>query len=104
LLWFDPPTLPLAVRRINVDGRAVRRGTVQHEVLEGEMAAAFVEGDALTIKVNCREDAKPLETAAPYGIVATLEVAEDINIPIYEEIRIRIRPPIRIEPETGNEL
>ena len=99
LLWFDPPASSLAVTRINVDGRAVRRGTVQHEVLEGERATVFVEGDVLTIKVNCREDAKPLESAVRYGIVATLEVAEDIEIPIYEEIQSRIRPRIRIEPE-----
>jgi hypothetical protein len=85
---------------MNVDGRAVRRGTVQHEVLEGERATVFVEGDVLVIKVNCREDAKPLESAVRYGIVATLEVAEDIEIPLYEEIRFRIQPRIRIEPET----
>lgn len=100
LLWFDPPASSLAVTRINVDGRAVRRGTVQHEVLEGERATVFIEGDVLTIKVNCREDAKPLESAVRYGIVATLEVAEDIEIPIYEEIQFRIQPRIRIEPET----
>jgi hypothetical protein len=100
LLWFDPPASSLGLTRMNVDGRAVRRGTVQHEVLEGERATVFVEGDVLVIKVNCREDAKPLESAVRYGIVATLEVAEDIEIPLYEEIRFRIQPRIRIEPET----
>jgi len=103
-LWFDSPESSLLISRINVDGKAVRRGTVQHEVLEGERAVAFEEDDALTIKVNCREDAKPLEEAVRYGIVATLEVAEDISIPIYEEIQARIRPAIRIEPVRGEDF
>ncbi len=95
-LWFDPPSDKLQIIRQQADGRAVRRGTVQHEILEGDRAAVFVDGDKLLIKVNCREAAKPLTQSVPYGLAVSLEVAEGIEIPIYNEILTRIRTVIRI--------
>ena len=92
----------LQVNRQQADGRAVRRGTVQHEVMEGNKAAVFIDGDRMQIKVNCREEAKPLTQSIPYGIVVSLEVAEDIEIPIYNEILTRIRMAIRINPLDSN--
>jgi hypothetical protein len=38
-LRFESPSEPLKVSRKEADARAVLRGTVQHEVLEGERAA-----------------------------------------------------------------
>ena len=89
-LWFQPPDAPLQVRRQEADWRAVQRGTLQHEVLEGERAAAFVDGDSLEIRVNCRADAGALEDAVPYALAATLEVAAELDLDIYSEIRLRI--------------
>ena len=56
-LWFEPPSEPLKVTRKEADWQAARRGTIQHEVLEGERAAVFVDGDNLEIRVSCRADA-----------------------------------------------
>lgn len=89
-LWFKPPTDPLKVRRQQAEWRAVQRGTVQHEVLEGESAAAFVDGDNLEIRVSCRPDAGALEDAVPYALATTLEVAEEIGVDIYDEVRARV--------------
>ncbi|MFH2113020.1 MAG: S8 family serine peptidase, partial [Spirochaetota bacterium] len=89
-LWFSPPTDPLQVKRNQADWRAVQRGTVQHEILEGERAAAFVDGDNLEIRVSCRADAGALEEAIPYAIATTLEVAEEIGVDIYNEVRVRV--------------
>lgn len=97
-LWFDPPSEKLVLRRMNADHNAVRRGTIQHEILEGDRAVPFVDGDILQIKVNCREDAGQFNTEVPYALVVSLEVAEGIEIPIYNEIRERIRPRVEVQP------
>jgi hypothetical protein len=90
-LWFTPPDASLQVRRQEADWRAVQRGTLQHEVLEGERAAAFVDGDSLEIRVSCRADAGALEEPVPYALATTLEVAEELGIDIYDEIRVRVQ-------------
>lgn len=95
-LWFSPK-YNLATDRICADHRAVQRGTVQHEVLESSKAVDFQDGDAIAIKVNCRADAGYIPEPIRYGLAVTLEVAEGINIPIYQEVsdRIRIRVPVQ---------
>jgi hypothetical protein len=95
-LWFAPPKDPLDIERQQANWQAVKRGTVQHEVLEGKRASAFVDGDDLEIRVNCLADAGTLEEAVPYALISTLEVAEEIGVPIYEEIRVRILPRIQV--------
>lgn len=89
-LWFSPPKQHLALDKRQAEWRAVQRGTVQHEVLEGERAAAFVEGAELEILVSCRADAGALESSVPYALSMTLEVAEAIGIDIYDEVRARV--------------
>lgn len=96
-IWFDPPLKPHNIlqverRKESPSARAVQRGTVQHEILEGERAAAFVDGDNLEIHVSCRSDAGALEEAVPYAMAITLEVAEELGIDIYNEVRVRVQP------------
>lgn len=100
-LWFDVNTNILGLTRKDADVKAVQRGTVQHEVFEGEQALPLIDGDTLEIKVNCREDAGKIETPIAYGLVVSLEVAEGVDIPIYDEIRTRIAPTVMIRSE-GN--
>lgn len=96
-LSFQPVNLELLdVDRTGVDFNFAGRGTVQHEVFEGSRAAAFLDGSALTLRVNCRADAGDLNDQIRYGIVVTLETADPHPIPIYDEIDIRIRPAIRV--------
>lgn len=100
-LWFEVEGVALASNRQNVDWRTVKRGTVQHEVFENDRAIPFSDGDTVTIKVNCRKDARRMEAPATYGLVVSLEVAEGINIPIYEEVRTRIATAIEIRARAG---
>jgi hypothetical protein len=95
-LWFNPKNA-LAADRICADHRAVQRGTVQHEVLESAKAVDFQDGDTIVIKVNCRSDAGDLPEPIRYGLAVTLEVAEGVSIPVYTEVRdrLRIRVPLR---------
>lgn len=89
-LWFSPK-YNLATDRICADHRAVQRGTVQHEVLESTKAVDFQDGDAIAIKVNCRADAGDIPEPIRYALAVTLEVAEGIDIPVYQEVRDRLR-------------
>ena len=93
-LWYTPKN-SLATDRI-YDSRAVQRGTVQHEVLEGAKAVDFQDGETIAIKVNCRADAGDIPEPIRYALAVTLEVAEGIDIPLYQEVRdrLRIRVPI----------
>lgn len=99
-LWFHPdpqrppkstdPLTVLRLKRQQADARAVQRGTLQHEIFENDEASVFIDGDDLKIQVSCRPDAGALEAEVPYALVTTLEVAEEIGVEIYEEIRVRV--------------
>ena len=98
-LWFDPPRDPLRVHRQQADWRAVRRGALQHEILDGERAGMFVEGENLEFQVSCRAGAGVLEEEVPYALAITLEGAEELGIDIYDEVRaavhaIQVRPDV----------
>lgn len=99
-MWFDPKNI-IASRRLFADHHAVQRGTLQHEVLEGDDAIVFQDGDAITIQVNCRSDAGDIGDPIRYGLAVTLELAgEDqqrlVPYPVYVEVRDRlaIRVPV----------
>jgi len=64
-LWFDPRN-PVAPDRQFADHHAVQRGTAQHEVLMGERATVFQDGDAIAIQVSCRADAGEVPAPVPY--------------------------------------
>ena len=100
-LWFEVEGGTLIPDRQDADWQAVRRGTVQHEVFEGEMAVPLTDGDSLTIKVNCRKDAARMQEPVAYGLAASLEVAEGIDIAIYDEIRTRIASAVEIRTREG---
>ena len=62
------------------------------------------DGDTLMIQVNCRKDAGKIEQPEPYGLVVSLEVAEGVDVAIYEEVRTRIAVPVQVRQTTvGND-
>jgi hypothetical protein len=95
-LWFEVENEKLSIGRRDVEWRSARNGTLQHEVFQGERASAFAENETLLIKINCRADAGPLQGVIRYGLVVSIEVAEELGIPVYDEIAVRIRPPVPI--------
>jgi hypothetical protein len=98
-LWLTPPQTELAVKRNNsVYDKAAQRGTLQHEVLDGEDALAYVDGQKIECKVNCAADAGELATSIRFALCVTLEVAPGIGIPVYQEIRDRIAPQVQVQP------
>ena len=95
-LWFDIENSKLAANRRDIEWRSARNGTLQHEIFEGERAAAFAETETLQIKVNCRADADSLPETIRYSLVVSIEVAEELRVPVYDEIAIRIRPTVPV--------
>lgn len=95
-LWFEMPTSKLRLGRVGPDWRAAQRGTLQHDTFEGESASAFLDDDDVVVRVSCREDAPGLSNAVPYALGVTLEVAPDLDIDIYTEVRDRIRQRLRV--------
>lgn len=95
ILWFEAINI-IANNRVDSDDKAVKRGTLQHEIFEGDQATPFIDGDFIQIKVNCSKDASNYTEAIPYALIVSLEVAEGVNLPIYQEIRDRIAIPIPV--------
>lgn len=96
--------LPLKLARQDADHNQVLRGTVQHEVVEGtQQIAAYQDGEGILLHVTCKKDATAhLDHAIPYGLAVTLEVAEGVEIPIYEQLRARLKPQVAVGVGTGN--
>lgn len=97
-LWLRPSKKELGVEAKDGWWQDIERGTAQHIVLEGESATIFADDDHVSLLVNCRADAGKLVESVPYGLAVTLEVEEETNIPIYDEIRIKLLTPVRITP------
>jgi hypothetical protein len=89
-LWVSTPESALNADRICVDWQTVQRGTLQHEIFEGESAVAYIDGATVKLKVNCRADAGRLDDRIPYGIAVTLETADNLRVPVYQEVAERI--------------
>lgn len=100
-LWFEVLNANLTPTRMGADWNAVRRGTVQHEIFEGKKAEPFTDEDVIRIKVNCREDAGKIQKPIAYGLVVSLEVAEGVDIGIYNEIYTRIKPAVQIQQKVS---
>lgn len=92
-LWFDAESDPLDISRSQADHRAVRRGTVQHEIFEGEEIVRFKNDQSIGIRVSCRPDAGASQLVVPYGLVVSLSAP---SLPIYEQVRAKIQVPISI--------
>jgi len=93
----------LKVDNLETYHHQVVRGTVQHEVREATNSIAdYQDGETLRIRVTCKKDATVrLDDVIPYGLAVTLEVKEDVNIPIYQQIRMKIKPQIAVGVGAG---
>ena len=75
---------------------ALGKGTVYHQRWEGEDAAEFVDDGNLVFDVTCSPAADELDDAISYVVVATLEVGQDVAVPVYERVRERLREVVRV--------
>lgn len=80
-------------KRQEADGHQVRKGTVQHEIFR--LDKNNLSKNDLDLIIRCDADAGILDEKIPYGLAVTLEVAEKENIDLYQEVKERIRQPIK---------
>jgi hypothetical protein len=85
------------------DGKSVYHhingnGTVQHVIFEGKQLKQVQEDDCIILPISCREDIPSIPgDGIRYGIAVTFEVSENINLPVYEQIKnkLKIAVPVR---------
>lgn len=98
-LWVDVSAESLRLKRSEGEWRQLQLGTLQHEIFEGEDAVPIVPGQHLTIRVNCLADAGRLESPVEFALCVSLEVAEGVALPIYQQVRARITPRVAVQAE-----
>ncbi len=98
-LWFDVRG-NVASSRIYANRHAARRGTLQHEVFDGHRSASIQDQSPMVVKVNCRKDAGDILNPIRFGLAVTLEITQNLMIPIplYEHVRegLSVRPKLTI--------
>ncbi|GAA1171087.1 hypothetical protein GCM10009631_07740 [Corynebacterium glaucum] len=97
-VYFDTPDTKLAAGdRIEGEHFTVRRGSLQHELVQGSRAMTFADGDAFPIHVECMDDAQhlPKKKSVRYALVVSVETAEEVSTTIHDEVRARLRQQAR---------
>ncbi|MDO4900690.1 S8 family peptidase [Actinomyces sp.] len=89
-VYFTTPDMRLAGGdRVDADHHAVRRGSLQHEVIDGYKAMTFNDGDVFPIHVECMRDGQKsgrIERIR-YALVVSIETAATTSSIIYDEVR-----------------
>ncbi len=98
-LWFDLQEKVLRIDRTQADWNAVKRGTLQHEVYEGQRGSPVSDSASILVRVNCRELAGPFAEPIAYALACSLEVEDGVQIPIYHEVRQRLQ--VRVPASGG---
>ncbi len=93
-LSVTPPKTEFGVERCEADHSAAGQGTVQHEILEGREALAFVTGEAVAVNVDCRIPGLQDETIR-YGLVASIEMETAVRADIHTQMRDGLREQAR---------
>ncbi|MDE0002577.1 MAG: S8 family peptidase [Rhodospirillaceae bacterium] len=75
---------------------ALGKGAVYHQRWEGEDAVDFVDDGNLVLDVTCSPAAGELDDPITYAVVTTLEVGQDVAVPVYERVRERLREIVRV--------
>ena len=97
-VYFTTPDAKLAAGdRIDADHYSARRGSLQHEIVEGTRAMVFGDSGDFPLHVECMDDAQRLRAGKTirYALVASVETAVETSTTIYEEVRARLRQQAR---------
>lgn len=97
-VYFATPDTNLAGGdRTDADHNAVRRGSLQHEIVQGTRAMVFGDGDAFPIHVECMDDGQRLGAGKTvrYAVVVSVETAAETSTTIHDEVRATLRQRAR---------
>ena len=65
-------------------------------MFEESRAAVVQEGTTLAVRVNCMADAGPIKEPVRFALCVSLEVAEGVELPIYQQVRERVAPRVGV--------
>jgi hypothetical protein len=97
-VYFDTPDTNLAGGdRVQGNHIMTRKGSLQHEIVQGTRAMVFGEGDSFPIHVECMDDAERFGRgkAVRYALVVSVETADRTSTTIHDEVRARLRQRAR---------
>lgn len=89
-VYFATPDMRLAGgKRVDADHGAVRRGSLQHEVIEGAKSMTFSDGENFPVHVECMRDGQRTGGIARirYALVVSIEAAVETSSTIHDEVR-----------------
>lgn len=95
-VYADYDERVLGVETSDIDRRTTRRGTVQHEVIEGRQVVPIAAGASLSVTVSCREEGDGLHAPVPYSLAVSIETRVEATLPVYQEVRARTAVPVRV--------
>jgi hypothetical protein len=83
--------------------KAVVRGTTLHERRTDEAATVFVDDGHILLRVGCKASAGELSADVPYAIALSFEVAAELGIPVYDQVKARVEAlevpqPVPVRP------
>lgn len=93
-VYFATPNTDLAGGdRTDAEHNSVRRGSLQHEIVQGIRAMVFGDGDVFPIHVECMDDAQRLKAGKTvrYALVVSVETAEETSTTIHDEVHAQLR-------------
>ena len=88
----DDPSRSIGVDRstsVQPDANSAARGTVIHNRFSGNQAVPFLDGGNISATVWCKKETVAATRPVRYGIAISIE--SESAIPIYEEVRDRMR-------------
>lgn len=94
LTFEGPPQIPSQHRTTkSPEHRVTQRGTVQHRCFETTRAHAV---DELTFLISCADQAGGLAGDVRFAFAVSVELADDVEIDVYELVRAQLRAQARI--------
>lgn len=102
-LWVSDPkqSSPLEFSSGDYYHHHQKKGTVYHDVIQGDRASPFLSGDEIQLKVNCKARAGGKRLTIPYALVVTLD-SSNVKLPIYEEVKASLEQ--QLEQVTKEEI
>lgn len=97
-VYFATPDTQLAGGdRTGAEHNSVRRGSLQHEIVQGTRPMVFGDDGTFPIHVECMDDAQRLRSGKTvrYALVVSVETAEQTSTTIHDEVRTRLRQQAR---------
>lgn len=89
-VYFTTPDKKLASGdRVNADHNAVRRGSLQHEIIDGSKAMTFDDGTTFPVHIECMRDGQRDGDIGliHYALVVSIETAASTSSTIHDEVR-----------------